>query len=66
MKKIVYVVSNAISEEYYGVNLNNDVIFTTEKDEALFFETEEEILAYENNGFTFPADCKIDSFIVNA
>ena len=66
MRKIVYIVSNATSKEYYGVNDNNEIFFTTEHKEALHFESEEEILAYELDGFTFPVDCKIDSFIVNA
>lgn len=65
MKKIIYVVSNFTSSEFYGVNLEGEIIFTTDHNQALHFETEEEILAYTNGSFSFPLDCKIDSFIVN-
>jgi hypothetical protein len=66
MKKIVYIVTNRDSNEFYGLNLDGNLIFTTDYSKALHFNSEDEILAYDLNGFSFPVSCKIDSFIVNA
>ena len=64
--KIVYIVSNSQANEYYGVDLDGNLIFTTDYSDALHFESEQEILDYQLGSFSFPASCKIDSFIINS